>query len=270
MWSDLKYRILIVDKDEESKNMLRDLLQKEGYEIEIASTAEKGMSLIRKKHFDLVLSDIPLGKMSGMELLSEVRKIYPSLPFIIISSHTSVENSLQAINLGVTSYLMKPIEKDMTLDVIKRSIRHHKSKFVKNDTVDYRMENTFYAVVSSNEQAILKLLDTVDNLIELVYPKEYGTFPELKMAIYEGLSNAIEHGNANLKEKNTYFTIELKMDRIIVHIKDEGPGFEYKKVFRDKAYNQSINHGLLLIHHLMDEVSFNIKGNEISMLKILS
>ena len=131
------------------------------------------------------------------------------------------------------------------------------------------MENAFHAVITSQEQSILKLLDTVNNLIELVYPKEYGNFSDLKMAIYEGLSNAVEHGNKNHSEKNIFFNLELKMDKIMVHIKDEGKGFDTNSRTFRKGRKKNINRGLNLIHHLMDEVSFNIIGNEINLLKLL-
>ncbi|MGK0289965.1 MAG: CheY-like chemotaxis protein/anti-sigma regulatory factor (Ser/Thr protein kinase) [bacterium] len=269
MISDLKYRILVVDKDKESKNRLKEIFDDEGYNYEEASSAEKAWKIIRKKHFDLILSDIQLGKKTGIELLKDVRNFYPKLPFIILATEPTVENTIDAINLGVTSYFVKPVESQMLRDAIKRAIRHHKSRFLKNEEINYQMENVFSAVIASNEQAIIKLLDTVDNLIELVYPKEYGAFPDLKMAIYEGLSNAIEHGNQGDITKNIYFSIELKMDRIIVHIKDQGKGFEYKKTLQELSSKSLINRGLSLMKHLMDEISFNLKGNEISLLKLL-
>jgi serine/threonine-protein kinase RsbW len=112
-------------------------------------------------------------------------------------------------------------------------------------------------------------LDTVDNLIELLYPAEYGAFPDLKMAIYEGLSNAAEHGNAKKADKKIYFRIELKMDKILVKIKDEGEGFDWSQKLMGFTNTQATHKGLGLINHLMDEVSFSIQGNEINMLKIL-
>ena len=268
MLKNLKYRILIVDSDKEFVKVLKTLLESENYECETVHSGESALFKIKKKHYNLIASDINLGKISGMNLLKKVREILPTLPFIIITGHESVENSIEAINLGVTSYLRKPLDEKLTIEAFNKAIRLHKSRFLKSKTVDYSMENTFEAMVSSDEQSILKILDLVDNLIELVYPGEHSSFPDLKMAIYEGLSNAVEHGNCNNKNKLIHFTLELKMDRMIVHIKDEGEGFNYSETLNEKKYSDDlINHGLLLVQHLMDGMAFNRKGNELSLLK---
>lgn len=269
--SELHYRILVVVKDPESKAVLQKILKSEGFEFKVVTTGETAFKKTKTEHFDLIVSDIDFGsgKMSGLDLLQEIRAENSAVPFIVISDPNSISSSLKAINYGVSAYLVKPIKEEEAKEAIKKAIRHHKSRFLKNELVNYRMENSFQAVISCGEQSILKLLDTVDNLIDLVYPKEYGSFPDLKMAIYEALSNAAEHGNKKQTEKKIYFKIELKMDRIRVQIKDEGEGFDPLSISRQKAESQNIQRGLNLIDYLMDEVVFNIKGNEINLLKIL-
>jgi len=266
---EIKYNILIIEPDRDNKDLLVSLLRSNNYDCEATSSAEKGLRLLKQKHFDLVLSETKLEKKSGLELLREVRKNFPVLPVFLMTESPSVETSIDAINLGVTSFQTKPIDEKLLLEVTKRAIRHHKSRYLKNPDIQYSMENTFNAIVSSSEQAILKLLDTVDNMMELVYTSEYSTLPDLKMAIYEGLSNAMEHGNQENPDKKIFFSIELKMDRIIVQIKDEGQGFDFHSYWGKKEISQNINHGLSLVTYLMDEISFNTKGNEISLLKIL-
>lgn len=266
---DFKHNILIIDTDTNSRESLVDLLEKDGFTCETVTSAEKGLRLINKKHFDLIISETELENKSGLELLEEVRRNYPTMPFFLVTKDPSVQTSIEAINLGVTSFQTKPLNEKVLLEVIKRAIRHHKTRFLKNPDIDYWMENTFNAIVNGNEQAILKLLDTVDNMMELVYPEEFSSLPDLKMAIYEGLSNAMEHGNDNKPEKKIFFSIDLKMDRIIVQIKDEGEGFNFYELLEEQKQQDNFHHGLSLVHHLMDEVSFNTKGNEISLLKIL-
>ena len=237
----------------------------------MVSSAEVGYTKLRKQHYDLIISEINLeqNKMSGLDLLQQLRENNLDIPFVVVSDQSSVEASVKAINFGVAGYLVKPVSDEEVNRAIKQAIRHHKSRFLKNELVNYRMENAFRAVISSTEQSILKLLDTVDNLIELLYPTEYGNFPDLKMAIYEGLSNAAEHGNNKKAEKKIYFRIELKMDKILVQIKDEGEGFDWSKEFVSYSDTQVTHRGLGLINHLVDEVTFSIQGNEINMLKIL-
>jgi len=267
---DFKYRILLIDRESTSRNAVIEILDREGFEYDAESSAEKGYERFRKQHYDLIISEIRSAEseMSGLDLLKGIRENDSSVPFIVISDITSVEISVRAVNYGVAGYLVKPIEADEARETILRAIRYHKGRFLTKELDSYQMENSFDAVISSNEQSILTLLDTVDNLIELVYPKEYGSLPDLKMAIYEGLSNAMEHGNKKNPKKKILFKLELRMDKIMVHIKDQGEGFNTRKITRESS-SANLNRGLGLIHHLMDEVTFSIKGNEVNLLKIL-
>ena len=269
--SNFKYRILVIDREVESRNGIIEILEKDGFEYDWESSAEKGYKRFRKQHYDLIISEIRSGadEMTGLDLLKKIRENDSSIPFIVISDVTSIEISVRAVNYGVAGYLVKPIEPTEAKETILRAIRFHKGRFLKRESENYQMENSFDAVVSSDEQSILKLLDTVDNLIELVCPKEYGNLPDLKMAIYESLSNAVEHGNKENPDKKIFFKLELRMDKIMVHIKDEGEGFDTSYEFRRSGSVSGLNRGLRLIHHLMDEVSFSIQGNEINLLKIL-
>lgn len=260
--------------DIEARQTLETVFNKEGFQYEIVKSVSQGHKKVTKEHYDLIVSEHSqvLKDLDSLDLLQKVRESSATLPFVIISDEeNSAECSVKAIKYGVSGYLTKPLEQKETHETIKRAIRHYKGRFLKNELENYKMESTYSAVIKSNEQAIMKLIETVDNLIELVYPKEYGSLPDLKMAMYESLGNAVEHGNAGENEKNIYFRIELKMDRIMVHIKDEGSGFDSFGAMRGGGAidPKSINRGLRLINHLMDEVTFNIKGNEINLLKIL-
>jgi DNA-binding response OmpR family regulator len=266
-----KYRILLIDRESESRSAIISILDGEGFEYDWEASAEKGYKRFRKQHYDLIISEIKSDdkEMTGLDLLMRIRENDSTIPFIVISDITSVEISVRAVNYGVAGYLVKPIESDEAKETITRAIRYHKGRFLTKELDNYQMENSFDAVISSDEQSVLKLLDTVDNLVELVYPKEYGSLPDLKMAIYEGLSNAVEHGNKKNADKKILFKLELRMDKIMVHIKDEGEGFDTREMVGTNSGTTSLNRGLLLIHHLMDEVTFSIKGNEINLLKIL-
>jgi len=269
--SGLKYRILIIDNSSDTKQSMEDFLDDEEFRFEQEFSADKGYKRIQKKHYDLIVTEIQFGKdeMTGLELLQKVRESNATVPFVILTDQSSVEISVKAINYGVSGYLMKPLVPSEVSETIRRAIRVHKGRFLKSELENYRMENTFSAVIVSEERSIIKLLDTVDNLIELVYPNETSGFSELKMAIYESLSNAVEHGNKNQPDKNVYFKLNLRMDRITVHIRDEGIGFNANQVMKARDSSKELHRGLNLIRHLMDEVSFNTKGNEINLLKIL-
>lgn len=265
----LTFQALVLVADPAVKTGLTEPLNKQSLEADYVKTVEKGLLNLNKNHYDLVIAEINLGpdQRTGLDLLKALREKDTDLPVILIGDQASITSSIEAVNYGVSAFLLKPLDPKETQGSLSKAIRHHKSRFQKNELVNYQMTNHYQVVIKSSERSFLKLLDTVDNLIELLYPQEYGSFPDLKMAIYEGLANAVEHGNQKSQEKNIYFQIHLKMDRILVQIKDEGQGFESDRLLQEGG--DVMHRGLALISHLMDEVTFNHKGNEINFLKLL-
>jgi serine/threonine-protein kinase RsbW len=268
----LKYRILVIEKSPEVRKKLRSILEQNEFLCDIESSASGGYKKIQQRHHDLIICEVAdhPAEMTGLDLLRTVRESNLTVPFVIISDPDSIESSMRAINYGVAGYLVKPLVPTEVIETVRRAIRHHKGRFQKTELENYRIENAFKAVITSEEKSILKLLDTVDNLIELVYPDDHASFPDLKMAIYESLSNAVEHGNRNQRDKSVFFKLALRMDKITVQVKDEGEGFDPSLAMSQRDVVKGLNRGLTLIHHLMDEVSFNTKGNEINLLKILN
>lgn len=267
--SKLKYRILLVDADVDAKNELQQLFIKEQLDYKNTSSIKKAFTLLHRQHFDVVIVDFSLYKSENIDFLEEVRALYPNLPLIIISSHTSIDYPLTKINPEITYYLKKPVDLQIIIEIIQKIIRVSKNRFLEKKYLAYEMKNTFYSIISSDESSILKLLNTINNLIQLIYPEQFPHLSQLKMAIYEGLSNAVEHGNKRDINKKIYFFMKLKTDKVIVNIKDEGDGFNYKEV-KNRIDDIKVNHGLQLIDYLMDATSFNSVGNEIYLLKILN
>jgi len=265
----LSFQALALSNQKDIRSFLTDVLAAQSTQVDFVRSVDKGLQNLNKKHYDLVIAQIKLdGQDSGgIELLRGLRKFDQDLPLILIGDQETISASVQVVNFGVSGFLSLPFDVAEVEETVSRAIRQYKSRFQKNQLVNYKMSNHYQVVIKSSEQNSLKLIDTVDNLIELVYPEEYGSFPDLKMAIYEGLTNAVDHGNKRKPGKNIYFQIHLKMDRILVQIKDEGEGFEADKNVAQGGDN--MHRGLALINHLMDEVTFNHKGNEINFLKLL-
>ncbi len=82
----MKSRILVVDDEESIREFLEIMLRKEGYEVTTAEDGAKGLEIIKKKNFDLVISDLQMPNMTGLELLKNVRDSYPELLFMMITA----------------------------------------------------------------------------------------------------------------------------------------------------------------------------------------
>jgi len=114
-----KEKILIVDNDENTCKTLSLIFRKEGYEIETALTAQGALEKIRERSFNLALLDIKLPDMDGIELLPIFKKHQPDMIVIMITGHASVDNAVDALNTGVSAYIIKPMEIDQVLIMVR-------------------------------------------------------------------------------------------------------------------------------------------------------
>lgn len=109
----MKCKLLIVDDEKEIRNMLYNHFDFMGYQIKTSENGEKALSLMEKEKFDIVISDIMMPKMDGIDLLRSVKKNYPMVHFIVISGYVTLENALACMRHGADTFIFKPI-KDMS------------------------------------------------------------------------------------------------------------------------------------------------------------
>jgi signal transduction histidine kinase len=116
---DEKESILIVDDDEGTRKSLSLLFKKKGYEIETAGTGEEAIKKAQKRFFNVVLLDIKLPDMKGIELLAPLKEIHPDMVMIMVTAHASLENAISALNEGASFYITKPLNMDEVLSTIR-------------------------------------------------------------------------------------------------------------------------------------------------------
>src|SRR4029077_20833299 len=93
-------KILIVDDERAIRSTLSEILQHEGYKVELAENGEEGLEKFKATVFDVVLCDIKMPKMDGMEFLEKARQINPDVPLIMISGHGTIETAVEAVKKG--------------------------------------------------------------------------------------------------------------------------------------------------------------------------
>jgi two-component system NtrC family response regulator len=117
--------ILVVDDEPNYRLILSELLKDEGYEVFTAESGESAMQVIRETDLDLVITDMLMPGIDGMELLTEVKIFDPNLPVIMITAFGEVEKAVTAMQLGAFHYLTKPFNNDELLVSIKKAIDHY-------------------------------------------------------------------------------------------------------------------------------------------------
>ena len=120
--SSTKKTILIVDDDDSLREFLEIFLANEGYKVRSTSSGDEALAEIRRKAPDLVISDIRMPGMDGVQLLKEIKGIEPSLPVVLITAFASLDSAVEAMKEGAWDYVTKPFQLDELREIVERAI----------------------------------------------------------------------------------------------------------------------------------------------------
>jgi two-component system response regulator PilR (NtrC family) len=119
-----KGRVLFVDDEENMRIMMRILLQKDGYEVDVAEDGSVALSMYSKGKYDLVIQDITMPGMNGLELLEKLKEINPQVQVIIVTAHSTWERAVEAMRLGAYDYIKKPFDNNDLRAAVQRALQH--------------------------------------------------------------------------------------------------------------------------------------------------
>jgi DNA-binding NtrC family response regulator len=120
----LPRRILIVDDDRAMREMLASLFKERGLWVEDASSADAALALAAEQEFDVVLSDVRMPGLSGVELVGQLRRLRPSTPVVLMTAFGSIDSAVDAMRSGAFDYLTKPFEPDAVILAVERALAH--------------------------------------------------------------------------------------------------------------------------------------------------
>ncbi len=186
--------ILIIDDEKSIRNVLRDILQHEGYQVEEAPDGEQGIKLFQSKTFDLVLCDIKMPKMDGMEVLQQIMAVNPEIPVIMISGHGSIENAVEAVKKGAYDFISKPPDLNRLLITLRNAL--DKNTLVKETRILKKKVSGVQEMIGESE-AINKIKTTIDKVAptdaRILITGENGTGKELVARWLHEKSNRSQH-----------------------------------------------------------------------------
>ena len=119
-----KVEILIIDDDVDMLETLGDILQEKGYRTETANTGREAITKANERVFNVALIDVKLPDMSGIEVLQTFRKQHPSMMTIMMTGYATLQNAVDAVNLGAHAYIMKPLDFESLDQTIKKSVNN--------------------------------------------------------------------------------------------------------------------------------------------------
>jgi CheY-like chemotaxis protein/anti-sigma regulatory factor (Ser/Thr protein kinase) len=298
-------KILIVDDIRTERILAKGLLERRpgmealdcrtGLSAIEAAGGEEALDLIRSEKPDLVLTDMVMPGMNGLELVEATHARYPSLPVILMTAHGSEDLAMQALQHGAASYVPKQnLARDL-LETVEEVLRLSSAERNQQRLMECLTRTEADFVLDNDPSLIPALIGHVcENLRRLRCCPENERL-RVTVALSEAVLNAMYHGNLEINselrehdEKAYRILLEERRRsdpyarrRVHVHaeespaearyvVRDEGPGFDPTRLPdpTDPANLERVSgRGLLLIRTFMDEVRHNDKGNEIVMVK---
>lgn len=192
----IKPKILIVDDEESIREFLEIMLRKEGYEVMVAEDGEAAKDVLSKKSFDMVISDLQMPKVNGLELLKSVRADYPDTVFLMITAFGTTESAVEAMKLGAYDYITKPFKIDEVRLNIANALRS-KNLEIENKVLkkELNKEYSFQSLVG-NSDSMHRIFDLIKRVSQtptnILITGESGTGKEM-------IAKAI-HYNGPLKD----------------------------------------------------------------------
>jgi two-component system response regulator PilR (NtrC family) len=175
--------IMVVDDELSMRELLEYMLTKEGYEVTCAKSGREAVSLLGKTHFDLLLCDIRLGDITGLDVLRASKRNYPDTVVIMISAYATTETAVEAMNEGAYDYVPKPFDKDELMETIAKALELRTIEHEKKLLGDELKKNLHFGMIVGNSPAmrhIYKLIRQVAKTkTNVLITGESGTGKEL-------------------------------------------------------------------------------------------
>lgn len=154
-------KILVIDDERSIRNTLKDILEYEKYSVDLAEDGIKGIEKVKGNSFDVVLCDIKMPGMDGIEVLEQLVQISPDTPVVMISGHGNIDTAVESIKKGAFDYIEKPLDLNRLLITIRNAM--DKSNLVTETKILKKKVNKKYEIVGESK-ALKSVVDMADRV----------------------------------------------------------------------------------------------------------
>ncbi len=157
----MKYKILIIDDEQYILDSLKDIFEDEGYTVITSLSGYEGIKIIETENPDVVLLDIWLKDIDGIEILKRVKSVYEDLPIIMISGHGTIETAVQCTKLKAFDFIEKPLNLEKVLITIKNALEF---KRIKEENIYLKKSFLKDEIILGNSEPIKRLLEDIEKI----------------------------------------------------------------------------------------------------------
>ncbi len=286
--------VLVVDDSVVDRHLAGACIREAGLQPIYASDGREAIGMIATMNPDIVLTDLQMPELDGLELVKRIRKEFPMLPTILMTAWGSEEIAATALREGAASYVPKKNLKQALIEALEIVVQSARSAQDRRRIVQmFSHSESHYELdyAPGNKFALVSHLQ--DQLVEVDFCDEVDVI-RMGTALTEALDNALDHGNLELcsslreqadayrqtgrqraqlapyRDRRVSISVKLNRDRVTYVVRDEGPGFNTSELPNPTDSENLLKpngRGVMLIRVFMDEVSYSREGNVLTMTK---
>lgn len=286
--------ILIVDDNPLDRELAAGFLQEEGHKICFAEQGAAGLKEIRESAPDLVLTDLDMPELNGLELVQQLQVEFPLIPVILMTAKGSEEIASTALKAGAASYVPKRTLDSGLLETVRIVLDSARTEQMRKKVFAGMISTESNFELGFDAGAVTAMVDHLRDSLGLMKLVAEEDLTRISTALTEALINAMDHGNLELEsslldgddpseyhqlrsqrmqespyqERRLHIHSGINRMEAVFTIADEGPGFDISKIpdpTDPKNLMRPHGRSLLLIRTFISDVTFNDKGNEICL-----
>lgn len=287
-------RVLVVEDSPSQARMIRGLLEPAGHEVRVASNGTEGLKATSEFAPQVVVTDLQMPEMNGLELVDVLRRRHPAIPVVLMTAFGSEDIAVDALKRGAANYVPKKQLAAELPSTVRTLLGFTRSEHP--DRLLRCLQHSEAVFLLENDAALVPdLVNHIQRLLTEVQQFNENTLLRIGIALNEAVINAIFHGNLELSSKlregdgrafdelaakrrelepfasrRVAVCARVSQTEAVVAVRDEGPGFD-RSLVPDPRESSNLERlsgrGLFLIQTFLDEVRFNSCGNEITMVK---
>jgi CheY-like chemotaxis protein/anti-sigma regulatory factor (Ser/Thr protein kinase) len=290
--------VLIVEDSPEQARIIAALLEAEDHDTEVVGNGADALAAIAKRQPEIVLTDLVMPRLDGLQLVEAVTKQYVSVPVILMTAYGSGEVAMKALQAGAASYVPKRRLYEDLVETVEKVLELSRARRQRDRVLEWMVDCESRFELNNDDSLIPPLVGYAQEMIRDCRDDfDESQLLQVGVALEEALLNAVHHGNlevsselretslgayrkqiqqrreeAAYRDRRVRLTVRASRSELVIAVEDDGDGFDTSTV-PDPTEGENLlrehGRGLCLIRAFMDKVTHNDTGNRITMTKRL-